>query len=62
MPEKVSKSIQNISKLFDENADLETIRTRLNVLNLTSVDLDIIESLLIQLFGGNHRSSVLFIR
>lgn len=65
IPEKASKSIQNISKLLDENADLETIRTRLNRvahiirearsnLNLTSVDLDIIEILLIQLFGGNH--------
>ena len=65
IPEKASKSIQNISKLLDENANSETIRTRLNHithiireaksnLNLTSVDLDIIESLLIQLFGGNH--------
>ena len=66
MPEKVSNSIQNISRLLDVNTNLEKIRTRLNrvphilnearlnTLNLTNLDLDNIENLLIQLFGGNH--------
>ena len=65
LSEKVKKSIENISRILDENIDIETVRTRTNRiaqcihnatngLNFTNIDLDTIESLLIGLFGGNH--------